>query len=77
MADLIDDYLNAPDTPKPALEDLMSLSLANIAVPVPEGILHAKSFRCVLKRKHLANAVLPKRCWLFSQWQISYTSPLT
>ncbi|MCW4002807.1 MAG: type II toxin-antitoxin system HicB family antitoxin [Candidatus Bathyarchaeota archaeon] len=43
MADLIDDYLSDPDTPKPAIEDLMSLSLANIAVTVPEGVLRAKA----------------------------------
>lgn len=43
MTDLIDDYLSDPDTPKPALEDLLSLSLANIAVTVPEGVLHAKA----------------------------------
>lgn len=43
MVDLIDDYLNDPDTPKPALEDLLSLSLTNIAVRVPKGVLNAKA----------------------------------
>jgi predicted RNase H-like HicB family nuclease len=43
MADIIDNYLSDPDTPKPALEDLMSLSLADIAVRVPEEVLHAKA----------------------------------
>ena len=47
MVDLISDYLNDPDTPKPALEDLLSLSLANIAVRVPEGVLHAKASAAV------------------------------
>jgi predicted RNase H-like HicB family nuclease len=43
MADLINDYLSDPDTRKPAYEDLISLSLANIAVEVPEGVLHPKA----------------------------------
>ncbi len=43
MADLINEYLRDPDTPKPSLEDLMSLSLANIPVSVPEGVLHRKA----------------------------------
>ena len=43
MEDLINDYLNDPDTPKPSMEDLMSLSLINISVKVPEGILHRKA----------------------------------
>jgi hypothetical protein len=45
MADLINDYLNDPDTPKPSMEDLMSLSLTNIPVKVPSGALHLKSSR--------------------------------
>jgi predicted RNase H-like HicB family nuclease len=43
MADLINDYLSDPDTQKPTYEDLISLSLANIAVEVPEGVLHPKA----------------------------------
>ena len=43
MADLINEYLRDPDTPKPSLEDLMSLSLANIPVSVPEGVIHRKT----------------------------------
>ncbi len=43
IADLISDYLNDPDTPKPTFEDLMSLSLNNIPVNVPKGILHGKT----------------------------------
>jgi predicted RNase H-like HicB family nuclease len=43
MADLINDYLNDPDTPKPSMEDLMSLSLTNIPVKVPAGVLHRKA----------------------------------
>jgi predicted RNase H-like HicB family nuclease len=43
MADLINDYLKDPDTPKPTMEDLMSVSLANIPVKVPEGVIHRKT----------------------------------
>ena len=43
MADLISEYLNDPDAQKPSMEDLMSLSLTNIAVKVPEEILHGKA----------------------------------
>ena len=43
MAELINEYLSDPDTPKPFLDDLMSLSLTNIPVKVPEGILHRKA----------------------------------
>ena len=43
MADLINDYLNDPDTPKPTMEDLMSVSLVNIPVKVPEGVIHRKT----------------------------------
>ncbi|MCJ7762115.1 type II toxin-antitoxin system HicB family antitoxin [Candidatus Bathyarchaeota archaeon] len=43
MADLISDYLNDPDTQKPSMEDLLSLSLTNIPVKVPEGVLNRKA----------------------------------
>ena len=43
LADLIDEYLRDPDTSKPSLKDLMSLSFANIPVTVPEAILHGKT----------------------------------
>ena len=43
MADLINDYLSDPDTLKPSMEDLMSLSLTNIPVTIPEGVLHRKT----------------------------------
>jgi hypothetical protein len=43
MAALIDEYLRDPDTTKPSLDDLMSLSLANVSVSVPEGVLHGKA----------------------------------
>jgi predicted RNase H-like HicB family nuclease len=40
---LIYEYLRDPDTAKPSLNDLMSLSLANIPVRIPEGVLHSKA----------------------------------
>jgi len=43
MAELINEYLSDPDTPKPSLDDLMSLSLTNIPVKVPESVLHHKA----------------------------------
>ncbi len=43
MADLINEYLRDPDTAKPSLEDLMSLSLTNIPVRVPEGVFCGKA----------------------------------
>jgi predicted RNase H-like HicB family nuclease len=43
MTALIDEYLRDPDTTKPSLDDLMSLSLANIPVTVPDGVFHGKA----------------------------------
>jgi predicted RNase H-like HicB family nuclease len=43
LADLIYEYLRDPDTAKPTLDDLMSLSLANVPVRIPEGVLHGKA----------------------------------
>jgi len=43
LADLIYEYLRDPDTAKPSLDDLMSLSLANIPVRIPEGMFHGKA----------------------------------
>ena len=43
LADLINEYLRDPDTTKPSMDDLMSLSLANIPVRIPEGVLHRKA----------------------------------
>ena len=52
MADLINDYLSDPDTSKPSIEDLMSLSLANIAVIVPEGVLNSKASTAVTAKNN-------------------------
>jgi len=43
LANLIHEYLRDPDTRKPSLDELMSLSLANIPVKLPEGVLHRKA----------------------------------
>jgi predicted RNase H-like HicB family nuclease len=43
MAELIDEYLNDPDTMKPSLDDLLSFSLTNIPVKVPESVVHGKT----------------------------------
>lgn len=43
LADLINEYLRDPDTAKPALNELLSLSMANIPVSIPEGMLHGKT----------------------------------
>ncbi len=43
MEDLINDYFKDPDTPKPKIKMLMSVSLTNIPVNIPEGVLHSKA----------------------------------
>ena len=43
IASLIDEYLKDPDTAKPSLDDLMSLSLEKVSISVPEGVLHGKA----------------------------------
>jgi hypothetical protein len=44
MTDLINDYLSDPDTVKTSFEDLMSFSLTNIPLEVPEGVLRRKAW---------------------------------
>ncbi|MBI2547222.1 MAG: hypothetical protein HYW23_02135 [Candidatus Aenigmarchaeota archaeon] len=43
MADLISDYFKDPDTPKPQMSAIMQISITNIPVNVPEGVLHNKA----------------------------------
>lgn len=43
MYELIMEYLSDPDTSKPSLDELISLSLANTRVKIPEGVLHRKT----------------------------------
>jgi predicted RNase H-like HicB family nuclease len=52
MSDLISDYLKDPDTRKPSLNDLMSISLANIPVSIPEGVLHRKTSSSISTKSH-------------------------
>lgn len=43
MQDLIEDYLNDPDTSKEHLKDMASISLSYISVAVPQRLLHGKT----------------------------------
>jgi predicted RNase H-like HicB family nuclease len=43
MEDLINEYLKDHDTPKPKIEAIMSVSLINLPVNIPEGVLHNKT----------------------------------
>ena len=43
MADLINDYFKDPDTLKPKIATIMSVSLTNIPVNVPEGVFYGKA----------------------------------
>jgi predicted RNase H-like HicB family nuclease len=43
MEDLINEYLKDPDTPKPKIEALMSVSLINLPVNIPKGVLDTKT----------------------------------
>ena len=43
MKDLINEYLKDPDTPKPKIEAIMSVSLVNLPVNIPKGVLHNKT----------------------------------
>lgn len=43
IAELINEYLRDPDTTKPRLSDILSISLANVPVNVPEGVLDRKA----------------------------------
>ena len=52
IAELINEYLNDPDTAKPSMEDLMSLSLANIPVQIPEGVLCPKANTSTPTKSH-------------------------
>ena len=52
MADLINDYLSDPDTLKPSMEDLISFSLTNIPVTIPEGVLHRKTSTSFTKKSN-------------------------
>jgi len=50
MAELIDEYLTDSDTAKPSLDDLMSFSITNIPVKVPESVMHGKAATIASKK---------------------------
>jgi hypothetical protein len=43
MEDLMNEYFNNSDTPKPEIKTIMSVSLTNIPVNIPEGVSHRKA----------------------------------
>ena len=43
MVELINEYLKDPDTPKPKIEAIMSVSLINLPVNIPKGVLDTKT----------------------------------
>jgi len=43
MEDLINEYLKDPDTPKPKIEAIMSVSLINLPINIPKGVLDTKT----------------------------------
>jgi len=43
MEDLMGEYFKDPDTPKPEIKTIMSVSLTNIPVNIPEGVSHGKA----------------------------------
>jgi len=43
MKDLIEEYFQDPDTPKPELKTMMSSSVSLINIPVKIGISHGKA----------------------------------
>jgi predicted RNase H-like HicB family nuclease len=43
ISDLINEYLRDKDTRKPSLSELMTLSLSNVPIKIPEGVLHRKT----------------------------------
>ncbi len=43
MQDLIHDFLNDPDTQKPDIDTIMSVSLTNVPVKISEGVLYRKT----------------------------------
>lgn len=49
MRDLIEEYLKDPDTFKPYLKMLDSSSFTYISVPVPQKLLHGKTYTIISK----------------------------
>jgi predicted RNase H-like HicB family nuclease len=57
MTELINEYLCDPDTPKPSLDDLMSFSLTNVPVKIPESILHSQTSTAAQAKSCLNSAL--------------------
>ena len=43
MEDLVNEYFRDPNTPKFQLKSLMSVSLTNIPIDIPEGVINRKA----------------------------------
>ncbi|MBI1974054.1 type II toxin-antitoxin system HicB family antitoxin [Candidatus Micrarchaeota archaeon] len=43
ISHLINEYLSDPDTRKPRLDSIMSVSLTTVLVQIPAGVLHGKA----------------------------------
>ncbi len=43
MKSLIIEYYKDPDTPKPDVKSIMSISISNIPVDLPEGVLYGQA----------------------------------
>jgi len=52
ISDLIIQYLKDPDTPKLRLDQMPSVSLSNVTVLVPEGVLHHKTSTIAATQSH-------------------------
>ncbi|MDG6904628.1 MAG: type II toxin-antitoxin system HicB family antitoxin [Nitrososphaerota archaeon] len=52
ISDLIVQYLKDPDTPKPRLDQMPSVSLSSVTVLVPEGVLHRKTSTVAPAQSH-------------------------
>ncbi len=52
MGDLINEYFKDPDTPKPKITTIMSVSLTNIPVNVPESVMYGKAAPAITAKSH-------------------------
>ena len=52
MSDLITQYMKDPDTLKPNLDQLQSVSLSNVSVTLPEGVINRKTSTIATAQSH-------------------------
>ena len=52
ISDLITQYMTDPDTLKPNLEQLQSVSLSNVNVTLPEGVINRKTSTIAATHSH-------------------------